>query len=186
MSYQAVVRNNSGQIVKDQTISLKASILQGSVSGNAVYTETHKCKTNINGLFSILIGDGVSESSFSMIDWSNGEYFIKTEIDFNGGTNYTITGTTQLLSVPYSFYSSTSETVKTERQSLAEVIDNMNSADGQIKDLSDPTDMKDAVNKEYVTFRISKTGDTLTMGNDQSIIIPGISTANVKAQRFQH
>jgi hypothetical protein len=183
MSYQAVVRNNSGQIVKDQTISLKASILQGSVSGNAVYTETHKCKTNINGLFSILIGDGVSESSFSMIDWSNGEYFIKTEIDLNGGTNYTITGTTQLLSVPYSFYSSTSETVKTERQSLAEVIDNMNSADGQIKDLSDPTDMKDAVNKEYVTFRISKTGDTLTMGNDQSIIIPGISTANVKAPK---
>jgi hypothetical protein len=39
------------------------------------------------------------------IDWSLGDVYIKTEVDVNGGTNYVVLSSSQLLSVPYSLYS---------------------------------------------------------------------------------
>ena len=105
MSYQAVIRDGANALVANQTVGMQVSILQGSASGTAVYVETHNVITNINGLVSIEIGGGtVTVGSFAAIDWANGPYFIKTETDPAGGTNYTITGTTQLLSVPYALY----------------------------------------------------------------------------------
>jgi hypothetical protein len=112
MSYQAVIRNSSGQIVVNQAIGMQISILQGSVTGTAVYAETQTPSTNAGGLVSIEIGDGtVVSGNFVTIDWANGLYFIKTEIDPAGGTNYSITGTSQLLSVPYALHAKTAETV---------------------------------------------------------------------------
>jgi hypothetical protein len=88
---------------------MQVSILQGSASGTALYVETHSAATNTNGLVSIEIGGGtVTAGSFAAIDWANGPFFIKTETDPVGGTNYTITGTTQLLSVPYAMYAAVS------------------------------------------------------------------------------
>ena len=101
MSYQCVVRNASGTLVTNQMVGIKISILQGSASGTAVYTETLTPTTNTNGLVSIEIGGG---TGFDAINWSAGPYFLKTETDPAGGTNYTITGTSQLLSVPYALY----------------------------------------------------------------------------------
>jgi hypothetical protein len=109
MSYQAVIRDASNSLVANQTVGMQVSILQGSASGTAVYVETHSAATNTNGLVSIEIGGGtVTVGSFAAIDWANGPYFIKTETDPAGGTNYTITGTTQLLSVPYAMYAASS------------------------------------------------------------------------------
>ena len=45
---------------------------------------------------------------FTTIDWANDTYFIQTETDPTGGTTYTITGTSQLMSVPYALYAKTS------------------------------------------------------------------------------
>jgi hypothetical protein len=42
--------------------------------------------------------------SFADIDWANGPYFLKTDIDLNGGNDYSITSVQQLLSVPYALY----------------------------------------------------------------------------------
>jgi hypothetical protein len=85
---------------------MQVSILQGSVSGTAVYVETQTPTTNTNGLAGLEIGGGtVVSGNFANINWANGPYFIKTETDPNGGTNYTITGTSQLLSVPYALFS---------------------------------------------------------------------------------
>jgi microcystin-dependent protein len=50
------------------------------------------------------IGAGSTTDDFSAIDWGNGPFFIKTEIDPDGGVNYTIEGTSQLLSVPYALF----------------------------------------------------------------------------------
>ena len=109
MSYQAVIRDATNALVANQTVGMQVSILQGSASGTAVYVETHNATTNINGLVSIEIGGGTLVSgSFSTINWGNGPFFIKTETDPAGGTNYTITGTTQLLSVPYAMYAASS------------------------------------------------------------------------------
>lgn len=105
MSYQAVIRNAANALVTNQGIGMRVSILQGSANGPALYVETQTPNTNTNGLASIEIGTGTSVlGSFSSIDWANGPYFIKTETDPAGGTNYTITGTSQLLSVPFALY----------------------------------------------------------------------------------
>jgi hypothetical protein len=105
MSYQSVVRDASGMLVANLPIGIKISILEGSLSGTEVFSETHLLTTNANGLVSVEIGGGMQlNGSFTNINWSNGSHFIKTEIDPNGGVNYTITGTSQLLSVPYAMY----------------------------------------------------------------------------------
>jgi uncharacterized protein (TIGR02145 family) len=112
MSYQAVIRNASNNIVTNHAVGMQISILQGSVSGTAVYVETQSPTTNSNGLVSIEIGAGtVVSGDFSSIDWANGPYFIKTETDPTGGTSYSITGSSQLLSVPYALHAKTAETV---------------------------------------------------------------------------
>ena len=109
MSYQAVIRNSSNLLVTNTLVGIRLSIIQNSTSGTAVYVETQSPTTNANGLVSIEIGAGtVVSGNFSLIDWSNGPYFIKTETDPTGGASYTITGTSQLLSVPYALYAKTS------------------------------------------------------------------------------
>ena len=104
-SYQAVVRNTTNQLVTNAPVGVRVSILQGSADGEAVYVETHTAATNANGLLTIEIGGGKAEQGeFAGIDWANGPYFLKTETDPNGGSNYTVTSTQQLLSVPYALY----------------------------------------------------------------------------------
>lgn len=105
ISYQAIVRNSSNALVTSSPVGIRISILQGSATGTVVYAERHNTTTNENGLFTIEIGGGTVENGIFMnIQWANGPFYIKAETDPTGGTNYTITGTTQLLSVPYSLY----------------------------------------------------------------------------------
>jgi len=112
MSYQAVVRDASDVLVTNQAVGMQVSILQGSFTGTPAYVETHSPSTNINGLVSIEIGSGtVVSGTFNSIDWGNGPYFIKTETDPTGGTSYTITGTSQLLSVPYALRANIADSV---------------------------------------------------------------------------
>ncbi len=112
ISYQAVVRDGSNTLVTSSAVGMQISILQGSSSGTAVYVETQTPTSNANGLVSIEIGAGtIVSGGFTAIDWANGPYFIKTETDPTGGTNYTITGISQLLSVPYALHAKTAETV---------------------------------------------------------------------------
>ena len=109
MSYQAVVRDAGNALVTTQPVGMQISILQGGVTGTAVYVETQTPTTNANGLVSLEIGTGTLVSGdFTTIDWTNDTYFIKTETDPTGGTTYTITGITQLISVPYALYAKTS------------------------------------------------------------------------------
>lgn len=111
MSYQAVIRNADNNLVANTVVGMQISILQTSADGVTVYTETQTPTTNANGLVSLEIGTGDSSDDFSTIDWANGLYFIKTETDPSGGTNYTITGVSQLLSVPYALHAKTAETI---------------------------------------------------------------------------
>jgi hypothetical protein len=106
MSYQAVIRNSSNALVTNTQVGMQISILQGSATGTVVYTEIQTPTTNANGLVSIEIG---GSAGFSTIDWANSSYFIKTQTDPTGGTNFTITGTSQLLSVPYALHAKKAE-----------------------------------------------------------------------------
>ncbi|MGM0474269.1 MAG: hypothetical protein ACQERV_09000, partial [Bacteroidota bacterium] len=171
MSYQAVVRDADNNLVTSQTVGMQISILQGSSGGSAVYVETQSPGTNANGLVSIEIGDGSTVSGdFTSINWAEGPYFIKTEIDPSGGTNYSITGTSELLSVPFARYAeqagnafsgnygdltdlpepwdSTYSSIK-NRPDLS-VYATRDMENESIINLADPVNAKDAVNKEYV------------------------------------
>lgn len=105
MSYQAIIRNSSGLLVVSSQVGMRISILQSSENGTAVYVETQTPTTNINGLVTIEIGTGnLVSGNFSAINWGSGTYFIKTETDPNGGSNYSIVGSSQLSSVPYALF----------------------------------------------------------------------------------
>ena len=109
MSYQAVVRNTTNNLVTNQPVGMQISILQGSATGTAVYVETQTPISNANGLVTLEIGGGtIVSGNMATINWANGPYFIKTETDPTGGSSYTITGTSQLLSAPYALYAKTS------------------------------------------------------------------------------
>jgi hypothetical protein len=105
MNFQAVIRNSANDLVSSQPVNIRISLLQGSVSGTPVYVENHAVSTNINGLATLEIGNGTVQSGdFATIDWSAGPYFLKTETDPNGGNNYSVTGVSQFLSVPYALF----------------------------------------------------------------------------------
>ncbi|WP_299444139.1 hypothetical protein [uncultured Aquimarina sp.] len=113
VNYQAMVRGTGDTPLVNTIIGLQISVLQGSTSGSPVYIETQTPTTNAYGVIAIEIGGGTPiVGSFAAIDWSNGPYFLKTEIDIAGGTNYTVTGTSQLLSVPYAQHAKTAANTK--------------------------------------------------------------------------
>jgi hypothetical protein len=105
MSFQAVIRNASNAVVSRSPIGIRISVLQGSPTGTIVYAEIQNATTNFNGLVSLQIGTGsIVSGTFSLIDWAKGPYFIKTETDPNGGNDYSIVGSSELLSVPYALF----------------------------------------------------------------------------------
>ena len=179
LSYQAVIRDASNNLVENHDIGIKITFLQGSDTGKIVYTETQYPISDAYGLVSLEIG---KRPGFDTIPWANGPFFIKLEVDPSGSTNYTISGTTQLISVPYALHASTAERLShvvpetdpgfaqsvaasiaiadtagwnhklsTESQNLGEVLFLGNEVNGyQVKNIADPVDEGDAATKAYV------------------------------------
>lgn len=105
VNYQGVARDANSNVLPNTNVSLRLSILAGSVSGSVSYSETQNVSTNNLGLFSIKLGLGtVVSGTFSTINWSTGIYFVKVEMDATGGSNYLFMGTSQMVSVPYALY----------------------------------------------------------------------------------
>ena len=105
MSYQAIIRNGSQGLVSNGNITVRISIIKGSEFGSPAFVETHNSKTNTNGLVTLEIGGGIPLfGSFQNIDWSNGPYFIRTETDPLGGTEYGITSISPILTIPYAMH----------------------------------------------------------------------------------
>ena len=202
MSYQAVVRDAGNNLVSSTDVGMQISILQGSSSGTAVYVETQAPTSNTNGLVSLEIGTGTQVSGdFTTIDWANDTYFIKTETDPTGGTTYTITGTTQLMSVPYALHAKTAENITgtvtyTETDpifgaSVANGIIAIDTANWNNHTVDTDTQIDSTgivtlgfvagahtVNTDAQTLTVSQTGDTLTINGGNSVLVPGISDLN--------
>jgi len=160
LSYQAVIRNSSGALVTNHAVGMRISILQGTMTGTVVYAETYSPvpQTNANGLVTVEIGSGTpSTGTFSGINWSTGPYFLKTETDPAGGTSYTITGTSQLLSVPYALYSETSESIADNSVTSAKIVNGTIVA----TDLANNSVTTDKINSAAVTgAKIAQAGAT--------------------------
>jgi hypothetical protein len=105
-NYQAIARDASGNLIANQSVAFRISILQGTAGGSVVYQETHLTTTNSYGQATLIIGAGsVVSGIFSTIGWGSNQYYIKTEMDPAGGNAFIPMGITQLLSVPYALYS---------------------------------------------------------------------------------
>ncbi len=111
INYQAVIRNSAGTILSNSNVGLKISLIQTSPTGTVVYEESFSPTTSNYGLVNVIVGQGtVISGDFSTIDWANGPYFVELASDATGGTNYTVMGTQQLMSVPYALYAENSGT----------------------------------------------------------------------------
>ncbi|MTE26330.1 tail fiber domain-containing protein [Winogradskyella ouciana] len=95
INYKALVKDNLGNVVANQSIDVRFTIFAGAVQ---VYEETHNPTTDANGIMILDIGNGSTSDLFSAIDWSTNTT-LKTEIDT--GSGYVDLGTTDFKSVPY-------------------------------------------------------------------------------------
>ncbi|MDX1686020.1 MAG: DUF1566 domain-containing protein [Saprospiraceae bacterium] len=105
MSFQGVVRNSDGELITEQRVGVKISVVKDAPNGDVVFSETHEDRTNSHGLITLIIGEGSPiEGNLANIDWSSGTYYLRSDTDPEGGMNYTISGANPLLSVPYALY----------------------------------------------------------------------------------
>jgi len=104
LNFQGVARSSTNSVLASQAISIKLTILQGSATGSAEYSETRKVTTNAQGLFTAVIGEAGAlntTGNFATINWKLTPKFLKVEMDPTAGSNFTTMGTTQLQSVAY-------------------------------------------------------------------------------------
>lgn len=153
-SYQSIVKDSDGELVTERSIGVQITILKDTDDGVAVYTETHTVSTNSNGLLTLQIGEGTSTDMFYTIDWAATSHFVKAEMDLDGGTTYSISGTSQLLSVPYALHAKTVEEVPTSYSKM-EIADTLSVGENGVPimgvvELTGTTDATE--NYTYVNF----------------------------------
>ncbi|MCD4682346.1 MAG: hypothetical protein K8R86_03600, partial [Bacteroidales bacterium] len=103
--YQAVVRDNAGEVLQNQAVGIRISIHDVTAGGTIVYQETFTDTTNQFGLVNLEIGTGTQTiGTFTGINWGSNSKFLEIEIDPNGGNSYVSVGTSELLSVPFALY----------------------------------------------------------------------------------
>jgi uncharacterized protein (TIGR02145 family) len=114
INYQGVAVGANGKPLKNSTVGLRLSVLDSLPTGSTIYTETQAAITDTSGQFSIFLGGGTAMvGTFSNILWANGnDKFLKVEMDVQGGSNYQLMGTTQLVSVPYAMAAKTADLAK--------------------------------------------------------------------------
>ncbi len=107
INYQTVIRDGDGNILADTELSLQMNVRSAAPDGEIVYSETHNVSTNAFGLVNLVIGNGTAQTgTFAEINWGGGDKYLETAIDLNGGSDFTVMGVTQFLSVPYAHYAS--------------------------------------------------------------------------------
>ncbi len=172
-NYQTIIRNGSGEVLANQAVSLRISIIQDSETGTSVYTETWAKTSNAFGLVTLNIGEGSSTEDFSTIDWGSNVYYLKVEIDPAGGNDYADAGASRLLSVPYALYAGSTAGTNTWSQNGSSVYYNAGNVGIGT----------DTPNKKLV---IKATSDTDTLmeildknGNPLMVITPQLTKFNI-------
>ena len=114
INYQAVARDANGDVLINQALTIQFSVISDITTSAISWQETHQDTTNDYGLYTVIIGQGISTGvgillAFDIIDWRASHHFLKVEIDFGNG--FVDMGTTAFMSVPYSLHSRTADGV---------------------------------------------------------------------------
>jgi len=106
-TYQAAVRDVQGRAVAGRQVTVRIALVQGTALGTESYAEMHQPTTDAAGLFTITVGQGNALTNCTMkscVDWAAGPWFLRSQVDPEGGQNFTLSTTQQLMSVPYALY----------------------------------------------------------------------------------
>ena len=173
-NYQAVARNAAGQLIVNRNIGVRISILQGSENGTRIYWQDTTVTTNANGLFTLIVGD--NSTNFANINWAQGPYFLRSDVDLAGGTNYSLFTTQKILAVPYAHYANIAHiaeglsdgwTYDEQDPAFRNWFRNWNYEYDSLR--NKPTRLSDFIND--LNLGISISGDTLFF-NGNYVIIP--------------
>jgi hypothetical protein len=170
-NFQAVASDDAGNIISNQVIGIRVSLVLTSNNNNIVYRETQFPSSSDLGVFSIIVGQGTPDlGDFASVDWATEPLSLRTEIDINGGTDFVSLNPIQLFSVPYALYAESSggggggsdEDPTNELQTLGRVGNMITLTDGgSVEDFINDADA-DPLN-EIQTLQ-------LTMGNQLAIL----------------
>ncbi|MFT5858492.1 MAG: hypothetical protein ACI865_000580 [Flavobacteriaceae bacterium] len=178
MTYQAVVRDAGGSLVTNSTVGAQYTILQGSVSGTAVFIEWVTVLSNANGLITHQIGSSTAMN----IDWSLGPYYVKVEIDPTGGTSFTSSSTSQFLSVPYALYAETAEFANgADYTTLTNAPANVSAFTNDAGYITSPNDADSDPTNEIQSLQLI--GQDLTISGSNTVTLPG-SSGNTLDQAY--
>lgn len=118
INYQGVARNQFLVGLNNDSIQLRFTIREKSATGAVLYTETRGTRTDSFGVFNVVIGStgAISQSgNIKSVPWSDTtRKFLTVEMNILDPNvpGFLNMGTTQLLSVPFSFYSDISDSAR--------------------------------------------------------------------------
>ena len=118
--YQAEARDNLGNIIENESLDVKITILENDMDGAVVWEGLHSVTTNKYGMFVLVIGTGTNTYGFSFneISWGTNAHFLNVEVKTAGAFDWIDMGTTQFLSVPYALHAKTAESLVSNGSSL--------------------------------------------------------------------
>ena len=116
MKYQAVARDQKGQVLADRNLELRISLYSDAVEREVNYTEVHNVVTNALGLFSLSVGEGkATKGSFEKIPWSTAEIWMEVAVLDEDADDFVVLSDTRMLSVPYAFHAATAGALSTDQ-----------------------------------------------------------------------
>lgn len=102
--YQAVVRDNNGEVIANQEVDVEIHILQPTKDSPPVYKEAHEVVSNDYGVVHLDVGLGDSlRGNFSDIDWSK-QSFLKLKMDISGENDGRLRSKSLIQAVPKAMY----------------------------------------------------------------------------------
>ena len=148
--YQAILRTGGTQVIANQNVAMRFSIREGNPNGPEVYSEEHLVVTNAIGLVNLEVGNGQNViGDLRALDWGDTRYFVRTELDANGGSNFAFLGVSELLAVPYAFKAGD----VVQKQDLERTGDSIRATDNANATWLDLGDLRDNTDDQSMRFQ---------------------------------
>lgn len=94
-----IARNLQGEVLQQEKVQVKLSVIEGEPTGKPFYTEIHTLKTDKNGKVSLVLGQGDKVNSKRALELhtDTNSYFLRTEINSLDASGFRDIGTIKIL-----------------------------------------------------------------------------------------